>query len=67
MECPRCQGFMTPSLFEDLHDDTGSLSFSAWRCVACGEVLDPVIAANRSKHCRPMLGRSRKKFAASLR
>jgi hypothetical protein len=36
--------------FYDLLDDTGHLSFGGWRCVSCGNVLDPVIVRNRRTH-----------------
>jgi len=26
---------------------------SGWQCLMCGEVTDPVIAANRKGHCEP--------------
>ena len=44
MDCPRCKGVMAQEVFEDLLDDTGNLSFNGWRCLICGEILDPVIA-----------------------
>ena len=47
MDCPRCKGVMTQEVFEDLLDDTGNLCFKGWRCLLCGEILDPVIANNR--------------------
>ncbi len=47
MSCPRCSGFMVPQRFEDLRSDTGELSFSGFRCMACGEILDPQIHSNR--------------------
>lgn len=68
MECPRCHGIMVQDVFEDLQDDTGSLSFQGWRCIICGEILDPVIANNRASRPTPLLGRARKtKFATQLR
>ena len=66
MRCPRCQGTMVPDTFEDICDDTGSFSFSGWRCVTCGEILDAVIARNREFRREPLLGRARKKFATQL-
>ena len=66
MTCPRCKGVMVQDIFEDLHDDTGVLFFQGWRCVTCGEVLDPVIASNREARPAPMLGRARKKFATQM-
>lgn len=66
MECPRCKGVMAQEIFEDLLDDTGSLFFKGWRCLTCGEILDPVIANNRGSRPAPFVGRARKKFAAQL-
>ncbi len=66
MDCPRCKGVMAQEVFEDLLDDTGNLSFNGWRCLICGEILDPVIANHRGSHPTPFLGRARKKFAAQL-
>lgn len=66
MKCHRCNGIMVKDTFEDMSDDTGSLSFPGWRCITCGEVLDPVIARNRESHREPLLGRARKKFATQL-
>jgi hypothetical protein len=47
MQCPRCQGLMVPDHFSDLLYDGGYLSFDGWRCLCCGNVLDPVILGNR--------------------
>ncbi len=66
MECPRCRGTMVAETFADMYDDTGARSFPGWRCVTCGEVLDPVIAENRIGHREPLIGRSRKKFGTQL-
>jgi hypothetical protein len=33
--------------YQDIHDDTGQIDFSALRCTVCGEVIDPVILKNR--------------------
>jgi len=46
-KCPRCGGGMISDFFQDLQDDTGRLCFTGLRCIPCGEVLDPVILANR--------------------
>ena len=50
---------MVEEVFEDLEDDTGLLNFMGWRCLACGEILDPTIAQNRIRHMPPMLQRAR--------
>lgn len=49
MHCRRCGGFMLKDRFYDLLDDCGGLSIDAWRCVNCGEVVDGMIALNRSR------------------
>ncbi len=56
MECPRCRGVMTRDWFADIDDDTGKREFPGWRCLICGEILDPVISANRHHHHEPFLG-----------
>ncbi|MBI4400240.1 MAG: hypothetical protein HY581_01240 [Nitrospirae bacterium] len=48
--CPRCGGLMVAEQCFDFWDDTGQLEFPAWRCVQCGELVDPIIVMNR---CRP--------------
>ena len=64
MECPRCDGKMVSETFEDMKDDTGRISFFGYRCMSCGEILDPVIVANRQS--RPHLqARNRKLMAFS--
>jgi hypothetical protein len=47
MNCPRCRGLLVLDTFYDLRDDTGHLSFNGWRCVCCGNVLDPLIVRNQ--------------------
>ena len=33
--------------YMDLLDDTGQIDITAWHCMTCGEVIDPVILKNR--------------------
>ena len=47
MSCPRCQGLMVPEHFFDLSYDGGCGRFDGWRCLCCGNILDPVILSNR--------------------
>jgi hypothetical protein len=56
MNCPRCTGLMVR---DDLQDETGLARFVAWRCVICGEVLDPVILENRSEASNLTVNRGR--------
>jgi len=53
MKCLRCDGVMLPERFQDIQDETGQITFYGWRCVTCGEILDPVIMRNRSN--RPLI------------
>ncbi|MCP9452353.1 MAG: hypothetical protein NNA23_06680 [Nitrospira sp.] len=46
--CPRCQGFMVPISLDGSDETTGLwLGSSGWRCVNCGERIDPLILENR--------------------
>ncbi len=40
--CQRCSGRMAFEKFYGIND-----SFSGWRCVTCGDILDPVILLHR--------------------
>lgn len=42
VRCPRCNGAMVYERFQDMLE-----RFHAWRCVNCGEIVDPVVARNR--------------------
>jgi hypothetical protein len=66
MTCPRCHSEMVRDIFEDLGDDTGLLNFSGWRCVTCGEILDPLIMKNRADRPSPLIGKARQKAASRL-
>ena len=45
MVCPRCDGLMLQEVFVDFAGMDGS--FEGWRCLVCGEIVDPVITRNR--------------------
>jgi len=47
MRCQRCHGLMVRDACVDLRDDTGHLMIQGWRCVNCGEIIDPVVLTNR--------------------
>jgi hypothetical protein len=59
MNCPRCNGYMMQDDYLDIQDETGQCRFVAWRCLICGEVLDPVILKHRSSPPEPMVDRAR--------
>jgi DNA-directed RNA polymerase subunit RPC12/RpoP len=48
MRCARCGGLMVREKFED-HGGLGSNDheYAGWRCINCGAIVDPVIAAHR--------------------
>ena len=50
MRCPRCGGMMHYEEFVNTMDEGMAWSFDGWRCVYCGEVVDPLILYNRSLH-----------------
>ena len=49
MRCERCRGLMIIDHFIDM-EETGGLWMRGWRCVACGEVVDPRIMRHRKLH-----------------
>ena len=56
MDCPRCHGLMmTIRMKEAGSGDTAS----GWRCLLCGEAIDPGIEANRKAHVEPIRCRAR--------
>ena len=61
MGCPRCHNLMVEETFVDLQvSPSVSSSFTGWRCLICGEILDPIILQNRTRHPEPQYGRARR-------
>jgi hypothetical protein len=58
MRCPRCKGLMVNERFQDVRDDTGQIYFEGFRCLVCGEILDPLIVSNRKQ---PAVKRGRRR------
>ena len=48
MKCHRCHGWMVNEKFYGI-----GAFFWGWRCVFCGEILDPVILQNRNYKGKP--------------
>jgi len=44
---------MVAQRYMDYLDDSGQFGITAWRCITCGEVTDPVILANRVQRPEP--------------
>lgn len=51
MKCPKCKGRMYAEKYYDFVRE-----FDAWKCSVCGEVIDPIILANRSRHNNISMG-----------
>jgi len=47
MACRRCHGLTVMDHFIDMQDDRGHLWLCVWRCVNCGDVVEPGILHNR--------------------
>lgn len=60
MRCPRCEGFMITAQLNELWS---SAMVDGWRCLLCGENIDPVIegnrTGNRTGHTPPVQSRAR--------
>ncbi len=46
MQCPRCQGTMVVDYFVDMAT-SGDIWAPGWRCLMCGNIIDPLIANHR--------------------
>lgn len=72
MRCPRCRGLMVLDHFTDMQLSSGPLWLRAWRCVSCGEVIEPGIVRHRlaqRAHRDPCIRRSTRRpsgIAASV-
>ena len=49
MTCTRCRGLMVGEYCQDLLE-SGHSRMWAWRCIGCGNIVDPLILKNRSSH-----------------
>ncbi len=47
MTCTRCKGFMVIDDLIDLQESLLPMWMRGWRCVACGNVVDPLIQRHR--------------------
>jgi hypothetical protein len=49
MICQRCHGLMTQEELRDWGGAGGNDWSSAFRCIPCGDIIDPVILHNRAR------------------
>jgi hypothetical protein len=47
MECTRCDGFMVSDDLIDMQESSMSMWMKGWRCVSCGNIIDPLIQRHR--------------------
>lgn len=47
MKCPKCNSLMTFERFMGGARPGLPWAYEGWRCIHCGEILDPVIFINR--------------------
>lgn len=43
MWCSLCRGFMMQDHCYDLLDESGHLSFTAWRCTSCSNIVEEIL------------------------
>ena len=48
MQCPRCQGTMIVDHLVDIAT-SDEIWMPGWRCLMCGEIIDPVIENHRQQ------------------
>lgn len=48
MKCTRCQGLMVEDHLLDIQESLGPMWIKSWRCVACGNIVDPLILKHRT-------------------
>jgi hypothetical protein len=58
MRCTRCGGLMVFEEFEDFVLGSSGDGFWGRRCINCGAIVDPVIAAHRRLTLRPAASHS---------
>ena len=52
MKCSRCQGLMVSDHLLDIKETMGPMWVKSWRCVACGNIVDPLIEKHRAERAR---------------
>jgi len=47
MRCTKCEGLMVTDHLLDIRESTIPMWMRGWRCVACGNIVDPLILRHR--------------------
>lgn len=64
MTCTRCDGLMVMDDLIDLQESFHPMRLDGYRCLSCGNVVDPLIQRHRmiqQSHLRPVAVRSSEK------
>ncbi len=54
MSCRRCGGLQLRVRFESGDDAAPAWQYDGWRCMNCGEIVDPIILQNRERQGQPL-------------
>ncbi|MGQ0809930.1 MAG: hypothetical protein ACT4OO_01725 [Nitrospiraceae bacterium] len=66
MRCSRCHNLMVEETFADMK--SGAVSFKGWRCLICGDIVDPLIGQHRASRPQPTHTRAHsKKIVLAIR
>lgn len=57
--CPRCRGLMYSVNYGDWGHPLNTQPLRTWNCIHCGEIIDPVIMANRRHEAPAKIEKSR--------
>lgn len=47
MQCTRCDGLMVTDNLVDMEESSIPMWMKGWRCVSCGNIVDPLIFRHR--------------------
>ena len=47
MHCTRCEGLMIPDDLVDMQESSIPMWMRGWRCLSCGNIVDPLIQRHR--------------------
>ena len=47
MQCTRCDGLMVTDSLIDMQESSIPMWMKGWRCVSCGNIVDPLIQQHR--------------------
>ena len=61
MECTRCDGLMIADNLIDIQESSVPMWMKGWRCVSCGNIVDPLILRHRISKRREPRGYSEQK------